>query len=114
MSSETNTKKNQPLNIKIAVERPILKLGLPFLVGALNLFYFSLHPSFLEVFYDVTVETFQRFKEDLWQNDKKIGYNPLTTFFVVKFQILYFPPPLYCCSTPSWRGARTLQGSYPS
>ena len=38
-------KGNQPLNIKIAVERPILKLGLTNFRWSFNLFYFS----FLEV-----------------------------------------------------------------
>ncbi len=43
-------RENQPLNIITAVERQILKLGLP-------LFYFSLQ----SYFYDVTHDTFQHF-----------------------------------------------------
>ncbi len=43
-------KGNQPLIIKTAVERPIVKLGLPNLRWSFHLFYFSLHPSFLDVF----------------------------------------------------------------
>ena len=41
---------NQPLNIKKAVERPILNLGLPNFRWSFHLFYFSMHPSFLDVF----------------------------------------------------------------
>ncbi len=41
---------NQPQNIKTAVERPILNLGLQILGKAYILVYFSLHPSFLDVF----------------------------------------------------------------
>ncbi len=55
-------KGNQPLNIKTAIERPILRLGYPNFRGAFILFYFSLHPSFLKVFYYVTHDTFQRFQ----------------------------------------------------
>ncbi len=46
-------KGNQPLNIKTAlVERPILKsYEYQILGGASILFYFSLHPSFLDVFF---------------------------------------------------------------
>ena len=43
-------KGNQPLNIKTDVEWPILNIGLSFLGGAFILFYFSLHPSFSDVF----------------------------------------------------------------
>ncbi len=39
-------KGKQPLNIKTAVERPDYKT----LDGDIILFYFSMHPSFLEVF----------------------------------------------------------------
>jgi len=46
-------KGNQLLNIKTAVEQPIIKLGI--LGGALILFYFPLHLFFL----DVTHDTFQ-------------------------------------------------------
>ncbi len=41
-------KENQLLNIKTAVEQPILRNQI--LGGAFILFYFSLHPSFLDVF----------------------------------------------------------------
>ncbi len=47
----TSGKGNQTLNIKTDVERPIIKLGLPnFRWSFYFLFYFSLHPSFLDVF----------------------------------------------------------------
>ncbi len=42
-------KGNQPLNIKTAIEQPVLNLGYPILGGSFILFYFSLHPSFLDV-----------------------------------------------------------------
>ena len=55
-------KGNQPLNIKTAVERPILKLGLPNFRWS---FYFILllvaSLLFISIFYDVTHATFQRF-----------------------------------------------------
>ncbi len=40
----------QPLNIKTAVERPILKLGLYYKAFIYILFNISLHPSLLDVF----------------------------------------------------------------
>ncbi len=43
-------KGNKLLNIKTAVEQPNLKLGLPNFSRAYISFYFSLHPSFLDVF----------------------------------------------------------------
>ncbi len=43
-------KGNQPLNIKTAVERPILKLGLPNFRWSFYFISFTLHPSFLDVF----------------------------------------------------------------
>ena len=46
----SNGKGNQLLNIKTAIERPILKLELPNIGGAFILFYFLLNPSFLDVF----------------------------------------------------------------
>ena len=42
-------KGNQQLNIKTSVERPIL-INYLILGGAFILFYFPLHPSFLDVF----------------------------------------------------------------
>ncbi len=51
-------KGNQPLNIKTAVERPIFKLGLPNFMGSFYLFYFSLHPSILDVFFMTSHMTF--------------------------------------------------------
>ncbi len=43
-------KGNQSLNIKTAVELPIIKLGLPNFRSSFYLFYFLLHPSFLDIF----------------------------------------------------------------
>ena len=54
-------KGNQPLNIKTAIERPILEMGLPNFRW--NFYFISLLIAslLLYVFYDVTHDTFQRF-----------------------------------------------------
>ncbi len=39
-------KENQPLNIKTAAKRPILKIGVPNLRWGFISLYLSLHPSF--------------------------------------------------------------------
>ncbi len=43
-------KGNHPLNIKTAVDWPILKIGLQNFKGSFYSIFFSLHPSFLDVF----------------------------------------------------------------
>ncbi len=50
----------QLLDIKTVVV-VVLKLGLPNFGWSFILFYFLLHPSFLDIFYDVTHATFQPF-----------------------------------------------------
>ena len=51
-------KGNQPLNIKTAAERPILKLGLPNFRWSFDLILFFVASFLLEIFYDVTFATF--------------------------------------------------------
>ena len=54
-------KGNWPLNIKTAVERPILKLGLPNFRLSFYFILLLVALPFLTYFYDVTHDSFQRF-----------------------------------------------------